>query len=361
MATIKAEYYRLNGAVWDKYYFKTTADMVEGLNTAILAVSPAGARTPTAHNHDDRYYTEAEMNTLLSGKAASSHDHTILKKASRIDYGTSGLQWMDISGVGGTGANGQQPKNPYSDWFHHLIMNHANSTGYYTDIITAFHQDRIFFKRVEGGTHGDIQEFFHTGHLPTWGQVSGKPSFATVATSGSYNDLTNKPSIPSITGGATTITSNNLSKNKALISDGNGKVAISPVTSVQLGFLSDVTSNIQAQLGGKMSSSWTPSWGQVSGKPDLQLKATGAVSNIMNSNLTAWKVVSTDGNGKLVADAVNQADLANIAGSSGNFQTQINGKAASSHSHAWSAITSKPTNIIKQVSFSGGTMTIEVL
>lgn len=32
---------------------------------------------------------------------------------------------------------------------------------------------------------------------PTWDSISGKPTFATVATSGSYNDLTNKPSIPS--------------------------------------------------------------------------------------------------------------------------------------------------------------------
>jgi hypothetical protein len=33
------------------------------------------------------------------------------------------------------------------------------------------------------------------GYLPTWIDVTGKPSFASVATSGSYNDLTNKPSI----------------------------------------------------------------------------------------------------------------------------------------------------------------------
>jgi hypothetical protein len=29
------------------------------------------ARTPTTHTHDDRYYTESEMNTLLAGKQAS--------------------------------------------------------------------------------------------------------------------------------------------------------------------------------------------------------------------------------------------------------------------------------------------------
>ena len=37
----------------------------------------------------------------------------------------------------------------------------------------------------------------------TWGSITGKPTFATVATSGSYNDLTNKPTIPSLSGYAT--------------------------------------------------------------------------------------------------------------------------------------------------------------
>lgn len=45
-----------------------------------------------------------------------------------------------------------------------------------------------------------------------WGSVTGKPSFATVATSGSYNDLSNKPTIPTntneLTNGAGFVTSN---------------------------------------------------------------------------------------------------------------------------------------------------------
>lgn len=32
--------------------------------------------TPSAHNHDDQYYTESEMDTKLNGKANSSHTHT---------------------------------------------------------------------------------------------------------------------------------------------------------------------------------------------------------------------------------------------------------------------------------------------
>jgi hypothetical protein len=47
------------------------------------------------------------------------------------------------------------------------------------------------------------QPFYHQGNLPaypTWATLSGKPTLATVATSGDYNDLTNKPTIPSTPG-----------------------------------------------------------------------------------------------------------------------------------------------------------------
>lgn len=55
----------------------------------------------------------------------------------------------------------------------------------------------------------------------------------------------------SITGGATTITDSNLTKNRVLISDANGKVAVSAVTSTELGYLDGVKSNIQTQLANK--------------------------------------------------------------------------------------------------------------
>ena len=55
-----------------------------------------------------------------------------------------------------------------------------------------------------------------------------------------------------ITGGATTITSSNLTASRALISDANGKVAVSAVTSTELGYLDGVTSAIQTQLNAKL-------------------------------------------------------------------------------------------------------------
>lgn len=60
-----------------------------------------------------------------------------------------------------------------------------------------------------------------------------------------------------ITGGATTITSSNLTANRALISNSSGKVGVSAVTSTELGYLDGVTSNVQTQLDGKAASSHT--------------------------------------------------------------------------------------------------------
>lgn len=51
-----------------------------------------------------------------------------------------------------------------------------------------------------------------------------------------------------ITGAATTITGSNLTTSRALISNSSGKVAVSDVTSTELGYLDGVTSNVQTQL-----------------------------------------------------------------------------------------------------------------
>ena len=60
-----------------------------------------------------------------------------------------------------------------------------------------------------------------------------------------------------ITGGASTITSSNLTSNRALVSNGSGKVAISDITSTELGYLDGVTANVQTQLNAKAASSHT--------------------------------------------------------------------------------------------------------
>ena len=60
-----------------------------------------------------------------------------------------------------------------------------------------------------------------------------------------------------ITGAATTVVSSNLSTNKAVISNGSGKLDVSAVTSTQLGYLSTTTSDIQTQLNTKLAATIT--------------------------------------------------------------------------------------------------------
>ena len=60
-----------------------------------------------------------------------------------------------------------------------------------------------------------------------------------------------------ITGGATTITSSDLTASRALVANASGKVAVSTVTDTELGYVSGVTSAIQTQLGNKQAADAT--------------------------------------------------------------------------------------------------------
>lgn len=54
-----------------------------------------------------------------------------------------------------------------------------------------------------------------------------------------------------VTGAATTITGSNLTASRAVVSNGSGKVAVSAVTSTELGYLDGVTSAVQTQINTK--------------------------------------------------------------------------------------------------------------
>jgi hypothetical protein len=74
---------------------------------------------PSAHTHDDRYYTESEMNTLLNGKANTNHSHTDLYYSkSEVDAKTWDrlrITHPDYNGGGSGGfVNGYLPATYYS-------------------------------------------------------------------------------------------------------------------------------------------------------------------------------------------------------------------------------------------------------
>lgn len=132
-----------------------------------------------------------------------------------------------------------------------------------------------------------------------------------------------------ITGAATTIASGDLTASRALISNASGKVAVSAVTSTELGYLDGVTSNVQAQINGK------------------QATITGGATTIADSDLTASRALVSSSSGKVAVSAVTSTELGYLDGVTSAIQTQLNGKAASSHTQAASTITTGtfPANV----------------
>jgi len=73
-----------------------------------------------------------------------------------------------------------------------------------------------------------------------------QPGFLTAQ---NWNDFNDKQG--AITGAATTVTTSDLTADRAVISNGSGKIAASTATSTEVGYLSGVTSAIQTQLNSK--------------------------------------------------------------------------------------------------------------
>lgn len=51
--------------------------------------SKLDGKSNTGHTHDDRYYTESEMNTKLAGKSDTSHSHNLSTMINALEEGTS--------------------------------------------------------------------------------------------------------------------------------------------------------------------------------------------------------------------------------------------------------------------------------
>ncbi|MBW7466208.1 hypothetical protein ABID22_000124 [Pontibacter aydingkolensis] len=135
-----------------------------------------------------------------------------------------------------------------------------------------------------------------------------------------------------ITGAATTITSNNLTTNRALISDANGKVSYSAVTSTELGYVSGVTSAIQTQLNSKAASTHTHTdmVKSVNGNlPDANGNVTISTGGA-SPTFTASRAIISDATGNLAASTVTSTQLGYVAGVTSAIQTQLNGKASTS-------------------------------
>ena len=158
--------------------------------------------------------------------------------------------------------------------------------------------------KLDGFT-GAVADLNYASDLRATGVTSTEYDYLDGVTSNLQTQLNSKQ--PNVTGAATTILSSNLTANRALVSDGSGKVAASStITSTELGYLDGVSSNIQTQLNAK------------------QATITGAASTGTSSNLTANRAMITDGSGKMSISAVTSTELGYLDGVTSNIQTQLN-------------------------------------
>jgi len=88
-----------------------------------------------------------------------------------------------------------------------------------------------------------------TGKIEVSSVTSTELGYVSGVTSAIQTQIEGKQA--TITGAATTIDDADLTASRALISDGSGKVAVSDVTSTELGYLDGVTSAVQTQVDSK--------------------------------------------------------------------------------------------------------------
>ena len=156
-----------------------------------------------------------------------------------------------------------------------------------------------------------------------------------------------------ITGGATTITSNNLTANRALISDGSGKVAVSAVTSTELGYLDGVTSGIQSQLNAKQTSA---NLSQTIDTSTTKYPSSKAVNDKLNTKQNTITGIS-DSNGKVAVSSVTSTELGYLDGVTSGIQSQLNNKVGLSGNQTINGTKTFTSNIFRKSSASSVTDT----
>ena len=116
-----------------------------------------------------------------------------------------------------------------------------------------------------------------------------------------------------VVGGASTITADNLTVNRALVSNSSGKVAVSTVTSTELGYLDGVTSNVQTQLNKKLEKAPVTSVNSKTGAVQLNASDVGAlpadtvIPTVNNATLTIRR--NSIDVGSFTANSANDVDI----------------------------------------------------
>ncbi len=374
----------------------TEINYVDGVTSNIqtqLDNKAAKSHTHTVANISDLTATAKELNymdgvtsnvqTQLDGKAASGHTHNYAGSSSVGGAATSANKLNTNDGsatqpvyfkngvpVATTHTLGKSvPSNAVFTDTHYSSKNVVGATNATSNTATALTNGNVYINSVENGavtsshkisgsgattvttdTNGNIvisstdnnttysAAGSALGLVKSGGDVTISSGVITVNDDSHNHTIANVDNLQSsldakqatVTGGASTITSSNLTTSRALVSDSSGKVAVSAVTSTELGYLDGVTSNIQTQLDGKAASSHNHA-------------ASNIVSGTLSSDRLPTVPIAKGGTGATTAAAAltnlgitaTASELNYVDGVTSNIQSQLNNKAASSHTHSY--------------------------
>lgn len=196
--------------------------------------------TPSSHTHDDRYYTESEADSRFVNVSGDTMTGNITLgtygmlgfgssiAAKYLDSAAPGAEanavWLVSTGGGGEAAGICADGNTITMWSPmdtaprfidsddgkvYTIIHSGNYTNYFSNTwrgITDSYSgtDSTISLSQKGGNalyNALVNGYASSAGSVPWSGVTGKPSFF----SGNYNDLTNKPTIPSVGNGTVTI------------------------------------------------------------------------------------------------------------------------------------------------------------
>lgn len=268
--SVKSAYDKADTAIKNAATAQARADAAYSLaESKVDSLADLGITATAAElNYTDG--VKSSIQTQLDNKAAFDHTHDYLPLSGG---NISGHIYLTGAKVSSSTSNTSQIIFGTSTDNHLALSSNNNALVINPDAKSTNNQIVLYL---------DKPSVFPSG-------ISGTASRATADGSGNniVNTYATKTELgtkqATVTGAATTVTSSNLTASRALVSNSSGKIAVSDVTSTELGYLSGAKSSVQTQLDDKAAKSHTHSVADIT---DLTASATelnyvdGVTSNI---------------------------------------------------------------------------------
>ena len=341
----------------DRYYTESEVD------------SKLNGKSNTGHTHDDRYYTESEMNTKLAGKSDTSHSHTT-HLTTEIAASTN-LNTLTTAGWYKCSANATAAgltNCPTKNAFAMEVLSSAGITQTVYEYMAS--GQKIYTRNYYDGTWGAWQRIYTEANKPTLGELGAAAASHThnyagsSSSGGSANSAVKLDSSAGsatqpvyFSGGKPVATTYTLGKSvpaDAVFTDTNTHYASKNVVGS-----STATSNTTAALTNgnvylnSVENGVVTSAHKISGSGATTVTTDASGNIVVNSTNTTYSslknpyalTVSLNGTSQgaydgSAAKSINVTPLSIGAYTKGEVDGKLNGKANSSHTHAAADITS---------------------